>query len=60
MLFKAVTENRTDIVRFLIENGTTVLPGEHLLHVAVAIFQPSGGSASAWTRTRARRGATSE
>ena len=36
MLLKAVTENRTDIVRFLIENGTTVAPGEHPLHVAIA------------------------
>ena len=36
MLLKAVTENRTDIVRFLIENGTTVAPGEHPLHAAVA------------------------
>ena len=36
MLLKAVSENRTDIVRFLIENGTTVAPGEHPLHLAVA------------------------
>lgn len=35
MLLKAVTENRTDIVRFLIENGTTVQDGEHPLHAAV-------------------------
>ena len=36
MLLKAVNENRPDIVRFLIENGTSVQPGEHPLHAAVA------------------------
>lgn len=36
MLLKAVSENRTDIVRFLIENGATVQNGEHPLHLAVA------------------------
>ena len=36
MLLKAVGENRTDIVRFLIENGANVPPGVHPLHAAVA------------------------
>lgn len=36
MLAKAVNENRTDIARFLIDNGTPVPPKAHLLHRAVA------------------------
>ena len=36
MLIKAVHENRTDIARFLIENGEPVPSSAHLLHVAVA------------------------
>lgn len=36
MLIKAVNENRTDIARFLIENGEPVPTAAHLLHVAVA------------------------
>ena len=36
MLTKAVRENRTDIVKFLIDNGTPVPPEAHLLHYAAA------------------------
>ena len=40
MLTRAVKENRTDIAKFLIENGTPVPPEEHLFHVAVANDNP--------------------
>ena len=36
MLNDAVIENNVATVKFLIENGTIVLPGEHPLHIAVA------------------------